>query len=261
MPQLRYRYATYPLPSAVTLSAPPANFSSLIQKYVSLRLQALLTSPHAFGSSHAIESAFTTAEWEKRVWRMGFTALVCVAEPVCDGDGYEQRTTSDGLGDLEGEWVGTATLLGPISKASYELPPEAGGPEIGSDEQETRWHMTGLYIAPDHRGSGLAKMIIGFAAAFAKDHTLSLYRSLPSAGRPKNIRLRLMTRPDNDVMISLCSALGFVNAGRANIVEIFKANGEEALMHLRIAELQISQEMMTMRLGVVMERLDSLDSE
>ncbi|KIM72840.1 hypothetical protein PILCRDRAFT_829552 [Piloderma croceum F 1598] len=256
MSQPKYTYETYPFPSPTLLSSPPPNFSLLVHKYASVRLEALLTSPSAFGSTHEIENAFTTAEWERRVWREGFVVLVCVAKPVCDSGVVELNTiTSNNLGHLEGDWVGIATLLGPISKASYGLPPESGGPEIGSDEEETRWHMTGLYTSPEHRRKGLAKMIINSAMAYARNRTL--HSSSPS-GKQQNVRLRIMIRPDNIDVVSLYAALGFVDAGRCTGVEAFKANGDETLIERRMNSPGMRPEMMVVRIGLVMERLESL---
>ena len=255
MAQSEYTYASYPLPSPASSPVPPPNFPLLVQKYKSLRLEALLTSASAYGSTHEIESAFTTAEWEERVWREGVVMLVCVAKPVRDGDGVEREVTeSDELGDLEGDWVGTTTFLGPIPKASYQLPPESGGPEIGSDEEETRWHMTGLYTSPKHRRKGLAKMIIKSAMAYARNYTLSLSSPSRSSGT-KNVRLRMMIRPDNTTVVSLYAAIGFVDAGRCTGTEAFKANGDEELMKLRVG---MGPEIMHQRIGLVMEKLESL---
>jgi hypothetical protein len=64
--------------------------------------------------------------------------LFVLLKPLSDNNSEEQW-------DLEGDWVGMATLFGPVSKETYEFPKESGGPEIGSDQDETRWHMTGLY--------------------------------------------------------------------------------------------------------------------
>ena len=215
-------------------------------------------SPSAFGLTREIESEFTTAEWEKTVEGRG----CCPCLPAGESGGVGRNAAaSEDFGDLEGDWVGIATLLGPISKESYELPPESGGPEIGSDGEETRWHMTGLYTSPEHRRKGLAKMIIKSAMAYAKNHTLSLSSSsLSSSDKPKNIkvRLRMMIRPDNIVAISLYAALGFVDAGRSTGAEAFKANGNEAMMERSLKNSGMSPEMMMVRIGLVMERLESL---
>jgi ribosomal protein S18 acetylase RimI-like enzyme len=207
--------------------------------------------------THEFESAFTTAEWEKRVWRKGFVVLVCVAEPV--GGVVEQNTAANhNIGHLEGDWVGIATLLGPISKPSYELPPESGGPEIGSDEEETRWHMTGLYTSLEHRRKGLANMIIKSAMAYARNHTLHSSSSPSLSGKQKNVRLRIMIRPDNIDVVSLYAALGFVDAGRSTGAEAFKANGDETLMERRMNSPDMRPEMMVVRIGLVMEHLERL---
>jgi len=63
----------------------------------------------------------------------------------------------------KGDWVGCATLLGPRLKG------ESGSGGIGGDggDVERKWQMCGVYNKPEHRGKGLAKMLIDGAVEFA----------------------------------------------------------------------------------------------
>lgn len=45
-----------------------------------------------------------------------------------------------------GQWVGIGTLIGPTSKNEYEIP-ESGGSEIGTDEDESKWHITFVFAS------------------------------------------------------------------------------------------------------------------
>lgn len=174
--------------------------------------------------------------------------LVCVARPV-RGNADETHTESNGDVELlEGEWVGSSVFLGPVPKASYQLPEESGGPELGSDAEESRWQMTALYTSPEHRGKGLAKNIIRTAMAYAKSHTLN---ASPSS---KRARVRIIIRPGNDVIASLYKSLGFVDAGKCTGIEGFKANGDEDLLEAKMASGK-DYEILVGRKAVVMEAL------
>jgi GNAT superfamily N-acetyltransferase len=141
------------------LSPSAPNFSTLVQKFSSLRLSALLTSPTSFSSTHALESTFTPAQWASRLSRPTVHIFVAIAHP--------SNVPSADQTVENGDWVGKVTLLGPLTRNVYELP-EAGGPILGPDEEESRWQMTALYTDPTHRGKGLGKKIVKYAIDFAR---------------------------------------------------------------------------------------------
>jgi ribosomal protein S18 acetylase RimI-like enzyme len=96
--------------------------------------------------------------------------------------------------------------LGPFAKENYELR-ESGGPEIGDDSVESKWHMTAVFNSPNHRGKGVAKMLIQAAVDFAERE----------AGEGRKSRVRIMIKPTNFVVKKLYEALGFVDAGRCTL--------------------------------------------
>lgn len=243
---LAYKYIVVPLPSPISQDAPPENLSSIAKRYSELRLAILLSSPTSFASSHAVESTFTQEQWEQRVWRDGVTVFVCVARPTVE-------ETMEVLEDLDGEWVGATTVFGPVTKNNYELAPESGSPEVGADDQEIKWQMTALFTSPEHRGRGLAKRLIEGAKAYTRVRTRTLSKT------SKGFRMRIMVHPKNLVVVKLYSGLGFVDVGRATGREAFVANGDEALIAVKMAGPEEGKVMLTHRSALVMEYLERLE--
>jgi len=169
----------------------------LAGKHSSLRLSALQVSSDAFGSTFEVESSWPASRWIKRLQRPTVNTFIAVAY---------SPSTSLGLQTIDsGDAIGSATLLGPFAKEDYELR-ESGGPEIGDDNVESKWHMTAVFNSPNHRGKGVAKMLIQAAVDFAEKE---------AEGRKS--RVRIMIKPTNFVVKKLYEALGFVDAGRCTL--------------------------------------------
>ncbi|KAJ7648545.1 hypothetical protein B0H17DRAFT_1102940 [Mycena rosella] len=233
-------YSTHALPCPQTSGSPPADFASIAQRYATLRLEALLTSPKAFASSHAIESTFTLEEWAACIWKDDRVVLVCVAHPASqDAEGAEGSP-------LTGDWVGSAILRGPLSARDYALPPEGGAPPVGMDDVETKWQMTAVFASAAHRGRGIGKMLIQAGKDYALKQTAN-----PRAG------LRVMIHPDNLVVLSLYSATGFVDAGRTTGKEAYRTNGDISSWALKLKSLTEEEKVYwsTARVAVVLEWL------
>lgn len=92
---------------------------------------------------------------------------------------------------------------------------------IGSDEVETRWNMAAVFNSPDHRGKGIAKMLINGAFDFAVAQ---------SRRKERSTRVRIIIHPNNIVVKKLYDGLGFVDAGKATLAEAYFSNGEGALL-------------------------------
>ncbi|KAJ7166309.1 hypothetical protein C8R43DRAFT_1061111 [Mycena crocata] len=240
----QHTYSTHALPCPRTSTVPPPDFSTYAEKYAALRLEALLTSPTAFASSHAIESKFTPGEWSARIWRDDAVVLVCVAHP-------ESEPPNGGPAEaslLAGEWVGSVILRGPMPKSEYALPPESGAPAVGADDAETKWQMTALFASSRHRRRGIAKMLIQAGKDYAVEETAKELR-------PMNVRLRAGIHPDNLLVLSLYSATGFVDAGRATGQEAYRTNGDSSSWHLKFESLSDEMKVYwtTARVAVCME--------
>lgn len=183
----------------------------LAGKFASLRLSALSVSAGAFSSTFEIESAFISSQWIKRLKRPLVHTFVAVAY---GSDTPPEKQTIDA-----GDWIGSATLLGPFPKDVYELK-ESGGPVIESDDVETRWQMTAVYNSPAHRGRGIAKMLICGALDFASEQS----------GKDRSTRVRIMIHPNNVVVKKLYDGLGFVDAGNVTLAEAYFSNGDTELL-------------------------------
>ncbi|KAJ7447110.1 hypothetical protein B0H11DRAFT_1745198 [Mycena galericulata] len=230
-----YTYSTHALPSPTTHASPPPTLHALTERYKTIRLDALLTSPNAFGSTHAIESGFTQQEWRDKVWRPDAVVLVCLARPAT------AKAVEDLLLDAETEWVGSAILRGPIPASEFTLPPESGAPACGADGVENKWQMTGVFVSEAHRGRGLGKMLI----QAAKDCTRRIGPS----------RLRVMIRPDNTSVLGLYTTMGFVDAGRGTGEEAYIMNGDQGIWDLKFQTLSEEEKIgwTTMRVGILLE--------
>ncbi|KAF7307524.1 N-acetyltransferase domain-containing protein [Mycena indigotica] len=199
-------YSTLALPCPRTDLAPPDDFSALCERYAALRLEALTTSPTAFGSSYAIESAFTPEHWAAKVWREDAVVLVCVAHAI----GEDPRKS--------GTWVASAILRGPMPLEEYTLPPESNAPQPGSDTEETHWQMTAVFASAAHRGRGLGKLLIQAAKDYALNHTRTTTCT--------RVRLRAIVHPDNIAVLGLYTRFGFADVARTTGKEAYRTNGD-----------------------------------
>jgi GNAT superfamily N-acetyltransferase len=142
-----------------------------------------------------------------------------------------------------GDWIGSATLIGPINKDAYELP-ESDGPEIRGDEIETRWQMTAVYNTPLHRGKGIAKMLINGALEFAAKES----------GKGRESRTRIMIHPRNIVVKKLYERIGFLDAGKCTLAEAYVSNGDSSMLPLDGGASD--PERYLNRLGTIMEKVN-----
>lgn len=140
-----------------------------------------------------------------------------------------------------GDWIGSATLFGPYPKADYELL-DSGGPDIGPDDVESKWQMTAIYNSLEHRGKGIAKMLIKGALDFAE-----------AAGEGKKTRVRIMVHPDNTIVKRLYAGLGFVDAGLCTFAEAYITNKDPEMVPPDGGK--DNPEKYLSRGGIIMERL------
>ncbi len=202
---MEYIYKVHRLPTS-----DPKLLALLAMKFSALRLIALTVSAAAFSSTFEIESAFSAQTWIERLSRPNLNTFIAVA--------YAPSTPLSKQTIDAGEWVGSATLLGPYPKSIYEIP-ESGGPESKDDVIETKWQMTSVYNSPAHRGKGVANMLIAGAIDYA---TL--------ASKEKGMRMRIMIHPDNAVVKTMYEKFGFVDAGNCTLAEVYMSNGDGNLV-------------------------------
>jgi GNAT superfamily N-acetyltransferase len=225
---MSYVYRVHLLPTSDLTLLP-----FLAGKFASLRLSALTVSAPAFSSTFEIESGFNAPDWIARLQRPLVHYLIAVA--------YVADTSLEHQSIDKGDWIGSATLIGPITKAAYTIV-ESGGPAPEGDDVESRWQMTAVFNAPQHRGKGIAKMLIRGALNFATHE---------SKGRKS--RTRIMIHPRNIVVKKLYEGLGFEDAGKCTLAEAYISNGDSNMLPSDGGKSD--PEKYLNRLGTIMEKV------
>jgi GNAT superfamily N-acetyltransferase len=207
-PPPSYTYRIHRIPTS-----DPSLIYYFTGRYSALRLSALQTSPHAYGTTFARESAWPPSEFIARLQRPHVNTFVAIA--YAPGTPVSQQTI------LAGDWVACGTLLGPTPLAAYEAAND-GGPALGPDEVEDKYHMGFVYNEPLHRGKGVTKMLIQEAL----NHTV---REARERARQSSW-MRICIHPDNLVVRKLYARFDFEDAGKCTFAEAVTANGEEDLL-------------------------------
>lgn len=140
----------------------PILLSYLAGKFASLKLTAVQVEKSAFSATFTSESKVPFKSRISRLKLPDVHTFIAIS--------YPSSTPPTDQAIDQGDFIGCATLLGPLPKAIYEYP-DCGGPTIGSDEEETKWHMSGVYSNPNHRGRGVGKLLINSACEFAVEQS------------------------------------------------------------------------------------------
>lgn len=204
---ITYTYRVFHLPTD-----DPVKLYYYAGKFSALHLSALQTSASAFGTTFARESAWDATQWVGRITRPGMHTFIAVA--------YHTDMPTETQSLETGDWIGCGTLVGPTPYETYYLP-ESGGPDLGPDTEEDKWHMTFVYNEPLHRRKGVSKMLIQASL----DYTDGLARD-----QGKKSWMRIFISPDNLLVKSLYAGLGFKDAGNCTYAEAVPANGDPDLM-------------------------------
>jgi ribosomal protein S18 acetylase RimI-like enzyme len=235
---------TTPSASPITYTILPiprtsASHADLVQKFKETKLAALLAEPTGFAVKHADEIIHPLSVWESRLAAPS-TILICVVTPT-ESTGKEEDVL------MGGDWVGMATLRGPISWETYYLP-ESGQPVPENPERETYWHLCNIYTSPSHRGQGLAKKLVHAAVASALSQTSVL-------GDGETARVRLFFDSAKEYLKVLYKGLGFEEAGMCTTKEAFMANGDAALVPGNTDASEELRQRWERRFGRAMERV------
>jgi ribosomal protein S18 acetylase RimI-like enzyme len=231
-------YTTLLIPA----SLPSDSLTLLAHKLRSFKLHALLSDPNAFSQSHAAESRLPLSAWEARVANPEFRIVVCIADDLGERDGLpcgedsasnpdvdEERTTVQRL--VAGSWAGTFTLVGPVARESW-LCPLSGQPAPAADGAETRWHLTSLFVLPEHRGQGLAAKLTLAAVRAGSEASVARAGGMGIRGEDGSVgattRFRLIVHPKNKSVVGLYEKLGFVVGGLYTQREAMAAMGDAA---------------------------------
>lgn len=240
-------YTTLLIPSKLSAHA----LTPLAHRLRTFKLQALLSDPKAFSQNHATESSLPLSTWETRVSSPEFRIVVCVVEEsALSADGQEDQIVER---LLQNDWAGTFTLVGPVPLSSW-LVPSSGQPPPGPDTEETRWHLTSLFVLPEHRGKGLASKLTLAAIRAGVSAPLSTAvgeeKSYEAGSAVSKTRFRLIVHPKNIEVVWLYEKLGFVKGGFYTQREAMGAMGDAAGVPIDAAE-----EVWDVRLAIGMERL------
>ena len=219
-------------------SLPPNALTPLAHKLRAFKLHALLSDPNAFSQSHATESHLPLSAWQARVSNPNFRIVVCLV----DSDESNRLGEKEGVNEEEIEerpeevvkrllnsvWAGTFTLVGPVARDAWVFQ-MSGQPIPGADEEEKRWHLTSLFVLPEHRGRGLAAKLT--LAAVQAGLSISECSPQPLSGSQRvrlTTRFRLIVHPNNKVVAGLYKKLGFVVGGLYTQKEAMIAMGDVA---------------------------------
>ncbi|KAF7317381.1 N-acetyltransferase domain-containing protein [Mycena chlorophos] len=217
-------YTPLALPSPRTHPTRPADLAAIAQRYATFRIEALTTSPKAFGSTLALETGFTAEQWAAKIWRADAVVIVCVAHP---------RDVAPNASSAACIWVASAILRGPMSVEEYRLSPASTDVVLGTDEDETRWQMTAVFASAAHRGRGLGKLLI----QGAKDHALAYTSSRTQSSSTQRVRVRALVHPDNATVLGLYAKMGFVDVARTTGKEAYRTNGDVAEWERKLESL------------------------
>lgn len=233
-------YSTVVIPKSLS----DESLTLLADKLRIFKLQALLSDPNAFSQNYATESRLPLSAWEVRVGNPDFRIVVCIIDNRDEqklssyGGGNEgpssQKAEEHGMAVqrlVAAEWVGTFTLVGPVMRESW-LCPQSKQPSPAADGEETRWHLTSLFVLPEHRGRGLAAKLTLAAVSAGSSASRALSREPENRGAEGNVvaptRFRLIVHPKNMSVVGLYEKLGFVKGGKYTQREAMVAMGDAA---------------------------------
>lgn len=195
--------------------------NALATKFRAFKLHALKVAPEAFPAEFDSESRLPQSTWLSRITEPSTTILICVATEK-DKDGEPSVSGDRKLRILlDGEWTGTFTMIGPVSRNDY-IWPKSGQPEPGPEGSETRWQLTSLFILPVYRGHGIAKRLTEAAIKFGQ---LASNEMGKASGIDVQTRIRLVVHPKNTGVVKMYEKFGFVDSARMTVAEACVANG------------------------------------
>lgn len=224
-------YTTHVLPSSDT------DIAAYAQAYSQLRLKGLKQSPDSFSSTFEEELGLSDDEKIARFQREKKRNVIIAAavNPAEEGEGTHLCAR---------EWVGSVTILGPMTQAEYLAPfkdsdfkaswPTMMSTSPAKDSINTKenpnpthhqisyWHMTALYVDHNHRRQGLAKKLCD--AAFQ----LIEQEKEETKGEHSLHELRIIIKPENTGVVQMYENLGFapIQDLKATLAEAVTASGE-----------------------------------
>lgn len=220
-----FKYAVNPLSATIPIP------SHILKSFKTLRLDALHSAPAFFQSNHAHELKFTDKEWTRRILDPAQHHLICrfVHRKVHDKENHELGSATSS----EDEWVGMLTLHGPLSQDQYTFKGRQGS-DLGSDEEETRWFLGGLFLQSEHRGTemntAILEAVLRFLRIWTEEALETSFDEVTGLENSKIARLGGNLRSQDPTLRRLYEALGAVEVGSVDRAEALRIAGNDELI-------------------------------
>lgn len=181
--------------------------SEWVQKFKALRLESLRSNPKSYFTTFARANELTDDQWSEQLLHPKYHHLICHKPRMpAEGTAPSENVTKEGW-EGNDDWVGLFWLLGPHQKDEYAATPFLDSTALGSDQEETRWHLTGLYLQPDSRceDSAIAihEAMLNFLRFWTDDHLESTFDNATGLEKPKRARVAGQLRGENDPLAGL----------------------------------------------------------
>ena len=196
--------------------------AEVVLKFKNLRLESLRSNPLAYLSTFEREKQITDTQWEALILDPVHHYLICHTSLQPSHDtatvlDYQVATNDWAEKDT---WVGMLYLLGPYTKADYGATPLLSSTTLGTEFEETRWHLAGLYLQPDSRCNDSAiaihEAILDYLTFFTDNYLESVIDNATGLEKPKRARVAGMLRTENDQLGALYEALAGQTVGWAD---------------------------------------------
>ncbi|KAJ5633858.1 hypothetical protein N7528_001700 [Penicillium herquei] len=237
------------------------DLEAVVQRYKKLRLHGLKVDPKSFSSTYGEESEFAPGTWRSRVLNLMSKTFVAASDPSPDAQSNdpnlefvpetrfnEQDPNLSAL--LRKEWVGIATLVGPIplhastvnedhttpkpwdafiKDRKYNIP--SGIPNHGDIKgSHIVYLVVGMFILPEARRKGHASRLLEALIKKVREEASMLGASQAS--------ITLQAEPGNDSAVRLYEKLGFTVWDEALPMENMK--GDVSYMVSLAKEVELS---------------------
>lgn len=191
-----------------------------IQKFKHLRLEALSSNPSSFLATFDYEKGFTDDQWRQLILDPTHHYLICHTSREREGIAVHEDNLIREEWTTEDEWVGILLLLGPYQTGDYGATPLLQPTALGADDEETRWHLTSLYLQPDHRREDsftiIHEAILGYLRVWTDEHLATKFADETNLEKPKRARVAGLLRTEDDQLLEMYKMLAGQTVGWAD---------------------------------------------
>ena len=204
----------------------------LLYKLKALRLDALQLEPASFTTSYEDESQFSDDDWER--WVSGHMQHHMICKYVAHQFGDLEARDLEQAESMEPEWVGMFTLRGPLSREQYSVVKARNGPDLGSDEDETRWCIANLYVQSKHRGAEMSaaihEAVLDVLRVWTDEILETVFDETTGLEKPKRARIGGAVQTQHPTLTSMYQALGACEVGDIDRAEARRFRGSDAVV-------------------------------